>query len=54
MNDAMEAGAGIYRSEDTLKACTETMQKIRERYKGSGTRAMSSIPISSKCWNSVP
>jgi len=33
MNDAMEAGAGIYRSEDTLMACTETMQKIRERYK---------------------
>jgi fumarate reductase flavoprotein subunit len=34
MNDAMEAGAGIYRSEDTLQACTETMLQIRERYKG--------------------
>ena len=33
MNDAMEAGAGIYRSEDTLKTCTEAMQEIRERYK---------------------
>jgi len=32
MNDAMEAGAGIYRSEDTLQACTETLQQIRERY----------------------
>jgi fumarate reductase flavoprotein subunit len=34
MNDAMEAGAGIYRSEDTLQACIETLQQIRERYKG--------------------
>jgi fumarate reductase flavoprotein subunit len=34
MNDAMEAGAGIYRSEDTLKSCTEALQKIRERYQG--------------------
>jgi len=34
MNDAMEAGAGIYRSEDTLQACTEALQQIRERYKG--------------------
>lgn len=33
MNDAMEAGAGIYRSEDTLQTCTETLQQIRERYK---------------------
>ena len=33
MNDAMEAGAGIYRSEDTLQACTETLLQIRERYK---------------------
>jgi fumarate reductase flavoprotein subunit len=33
MNDAMEAGAGIYRSEDTLQACTEALQQIRERYK---------------------
>jgi fumarate reductase flavoprotein subunit len=34
MNGAMEAGAGIYRSEDTLQASTETMLQIRERYKG--------------------
>ena len=33
MNDAMEAGAGIYRSEDSLQACTDKMQEIRERYK---------------------
>ena len=33
MNEAMEAGAGIYRSEDTLRASTETLQQIRERYK---------------------
>lgn len=33
LNDAMEAGAGIYRSEDTLQACTEALQQIRERYK---------------------
>jgi fumarate reductase flavoprotein subunit len=34
MNEAMEAGAGIYRSEDTLQACVDTLQQIRERYKG--------------------
>jgi fumarate reductase flavoprotein subunit len=33
MNEAMEAGAGIYRSEDTLQGCTRNMQDIRERYK---------------------
>jgi len=33
MNDAMEAGAGIYRSEDSLQTCTGKMQEIRERYK---------------------
>jgi fumarate reductase flavoprotein subunit len=33
MNDAMEAGAGIYRSEDTLQTCTNNMQGIHERYK---------------------
>ncbi|MDH3267133.1 MAG: succinate dehydrogenase/fumarate reductase flavoprotein subunit, partial [Gammaproteobacteria bacterium] len=33
MNAAMEAGAGIYRSGDSLQACTGTMQEIRERYK---------------------
>jgi fumarate reductase flavoprotein subunit len=33
MNDAMEAGAGIYRSEDSLQACTSNMHEIRERYK---------------------
>ncbi len=33
MNDAMEAGAGIYRSADTLQACVDTLQQIRERYK---------------------
>jgi fumarate reductase flavoprotein subunit len=33
MNDAMEAGAGIYRSEDTLQTCAASMQQIRERYK---------------------
>jgi fumarate reductase flavoprotein subunit len=32
MNDAMEAGAGIYRSDDSLQVCTRDMQKIRERY----------------------
>ncbi len=33
MNDAMEKGAGIYRSDELLQVCTETMRKIRERYK---------------------
>jgi fumarate reductase flavoprotein subunit len=33
MNAAMEAGAGIYRSEDSLQTCTENMHNIRERYK---------------------
>jgi len=33
MNEAMEAGAGIYRSEDSLHACTDKMQELRERYK---------------------
>ena len=33
MNEAMEAGAGIYRSDDTLQACTSSMHEIRERYK---------------------
>ena len=33
MNEAMESGAGIYRSEDTLQACTAKMHEIRERYK---------------------
>jgi len=32
MNEAMEAGAGIYRSEDSLQACTSNMHEIRERY----------------------
>jgi len=32
MNEAMEAGAGIYRSEDSLQACTSNMMEIRERY----------------------
>jgi len=32
MNAAMEAGAGIYRSEDSLQTCANEMQKIRERY----------------------
>jgi len=32
MNVAMDAGAGIYRSEESLAACTATMQEIRERY----------------------
>ncbi len=32
MNEAMETGAGIYRSEESLQACTSTMLKIRERY----------------------
>ncbi len=34
MNEAMEAGAGIYRSEGTLQTCVETMLRIRERYDG--------------------
>ena len=29
----MEAGAGIYRSEESLQSCVDTMMKIRERYK---------------------
>ena len=33
MNEAMESGAGIYRSEDTLQACTAKIHEIRERYK---------------------
>jgi fumarate reductase flavoprotein subunit len=32
MNTAMEAGAGIYRTEESLQSCTEQMQAIRERY----------------------
>jgi len=32
MTAAMEAGAGIYRNEDTLRTCAETIQQIRERY----------------------
>lgn len=32
MNEAMEAGAGIYRSESSLQTCTENMQELRERY----------------------
>ncbi len=32
MNDAMEAGAGIYRSEDSLQQCARSMLQIRERY----------------------
>jgi fumarate reductase flavoprotein subunit len=32
MNDAMEAGAGIYRTEDSLKAACETIGELRERY----------------------
>ncbi len=32
MNAAMEAGAGIYRSEDSLASCAGSMQEIRERY----------------------
>ena len=33
MNTAMEAGAGIYRSEDDLQTCTTELSQIRERYK---------------------
>ena len=33
MNGAMEAGAGIYRSKDSLQTCADGMQQIRERYK---------------------
>jgi fumarate reductase flavoprotein subunit len=33
MNAAMEAGAGIYRSESSLQTCTEDMQALRERNK---------------------
>jgi fumarate reductase flavoprotein subunit len=32
MNEAMEAGAGIYRSEDSLKTCTGNIQELRKRY----------------------
>jgi fumarate reductase flavoprotein subunit len=33
MNLAMEAGAGIYRSADSLEACTQTLHELRERYR---------------------
>jgi fumarate reductase flavoprotein subunit len=33
MNESMEAGAGIYRNEESLQACTSKMLEIRERYK---------------------
>ncbi|MDH4109639.1 MAG: fumarate reductase (quinol) flavoprotein subunit [Gammaproteobacteria bacterium] len=33
MNDAMEAGAGIYRTADSLQACTKDIQALRERYR---------------------
>jgi fumarate reductase flavoprotein subunit len=32
MNTAMEAGAGIYRSEDSLQSCVTQMQALRQRY----------------------
>ena len=32
MNEAMEAGAGIYRTEESLRVCTAAMQQVRERY----------------------
>jgi fumarate reductase flavoprotein subunit len=32
MNEAMESGAGIYRTEDSLRSCAERMHEIRERY----------------------
>ena len=32
MNLAMEAGAGIYRSEDSLAVCTQTLHELRDRY----------------------
>ena len=32
MNQAMEAGAGIYRSEESLVECTHALQELRERY----------------------
>jgi len=33
MNTAMEAGAGIYRSEASLQSCADTLQQLRDRYK---------------------
>jgi len=33
MNDAMEAGAGIYRDEAMLRTCCARIQEIRERYR---------------------
>ncbi len=33
MNTAMEAGAGIYRSEESLVACTHALQALRDRYR---------------------
>ena len=33
MNEAMESGAGIYRSGDSLQTCAERIQQIRERYR---------------------
>ncbi|MEJ2138720.1 MAG: fumarate reductase (quinol) flavoprotein subunit [Gammaproteobacteria bacterium] len=32
MNTTMEAGAGIYRSEDSLQSCVTQMQALRQRY----------------------
>ena len=32
MTDVMEFGAGIYRSEDSLKETCQTLRKLRERY----------------------
>jgi fumarate reductase flavoprotein subunit len=32
MNEVMESGAGIYRTEKALQACANRMQEIRERY----------------------
>jgi fumarate reductase flavoprotein subunit len=32
MTDIMETGAGIYRSEESLKETCETLRKLRERY----------------------
>jgi fumarate reductase flavoprotein subunit len=32
MTDVMESGAGIYRSEDSLRETCETLRKLRERY----------------------
>jgi fumarate reductase flavoprotein subunit len=43
MNAATEAGAGIYRSHESLQTCVARLQEIRERYKGIVLRDKSNV-----------